>query len=272
MMNSFLTLTDVKEVADFVRGKIVTPPEIAIILGSGLSLITKDVEEAVTITYKEIPGYPQPTVKGHTGEFISGEIGNVPVLFASGRFHYYEGHNIETLTLSIRLFHALGTRNLIITNAAGSVRRSSPPGTLMAISGHMDCTFRDGPLQPEIFRNEKYHDTVLLKLALNSAKRLNVKLAEGVYVWTLGPSFETPAEIRMIREFGGDAVGMSTVPEIQAAGELGLRVLGISCLTNYAAGITDKPLTHEEVMETTAEVGKDFTRLVKEIITAIGKE
>jgi len=254
-----------------IRKQIAVEPKTAVILGSGLGHFTKHVADSVVIPYADIPHYPRPTVEGHSGQFVMGTIGQEPVILASGRFHYYEGYDIETITLPQRLFHKLGIKNLIITNAAGSVRKDFQPGDLMAIEGHIDFTFRESSNLPATVTGEPFHSEQLLKLALTAASRENVDLKAGIYTWTLGPAFETPAEIEVIRKLGGDAVGMSTVPEIRTAGKLGINVLGISCLTNYAAGITSDPLTHQEVMETASRVSETFSRLIRGIIITIGE-
>ncbi len=253
-------------VGTFIRGA----PRTAVILGSGLGGFARTLNGSVSIPYGEIPFYPKSSVEGHSGELVAGNIGDRAVLVASGRFHMYEGYDVDTVTLPIRLFHRLGITDLIITNASGSVRKEVPPGSLMALKGHIDCTFRESADLPGINEDSRYHSPRLLKLAGAVAKREGVQLRTGVYAWTLGPSFETPAEVVLVRKLGGDAVGMSTVPEIRAAGDLGLEVLGISCLTNYAAGITSKPLTHEEVMEVTNDVSETFTRLMRGIVSEIG--
>ncbi len=189
---------------------------------------------------------------------------------ASGRFHLYEGLDIETVTLPMRLFHALGVENVIITNSAGSVREENAPGSLMAVTGHLDCTFRESAEMPSIVSDSQHHSGELLEIARQSASLNGIDLREGVYAWALGPSYETPAEIEMIRELGGHAVGMSTVPEIRAAAELGMKALTISCLTNYAAGVVDAPITHEEVIIIAAEAGERFGRLLSTIVEQIG--
>lgn len=250
----------------YIRECVGFTPGTGVILGSGLSAFADAVNQPVVIPYGDIPGFPTSGVEGHPGELVGGWVGKEFVLVASGRFHWYEGYDTDAVTLPVRLFHSLGVPKLIITNAAGSVRREFPPGTLMALSGHMDFTFRESMALPEIVRDDRYHSPALLTLAKTVAKREGVDLRTGVYAWTLGPSFETPAEIEMIRGLGGDAVGMSTVPEIRAAGDLGIQVLGISCLTNYGAGITEGPLTHEDVMETTGKVSETFSRLLEGVI------
>ncbi len=245
---------------------------VAIVLGSGLGKFADHLAVKTVVAYKDIPDYPRPTVEGHAGEFVFGRLAEIPVLAAKGRFHFYEGHSFETVTLPVALFHKLGVKALIITNAAGSTRRDFPPGTLMALSGHCDCTFRHSAVLPEVIIGEPYHDQRLLELARRAAQEEKVGLKEGIYCWTLGPAYETPAEIEYIRKLGGDAVGMSTVPELQAAANFELPALGISCLTNFAAGITDRPLTHQEVMETAEAVKGEFTRLVLATIGKIGTE
>ncbi|NHZ86468.1 MAG: purine-nucleoside phosphorylase, partial [Planctomycetia bacterium] len=192
----------------------------------------------------------------------------VPIIAAKGRFHYYEGHDIETVTLPIHLFHKLGVKYSIITNAAGSVKKSIPPGTLMAINGYMDCTFRENLSTPQIVNDLP---SKLLGYAEKAGKSVKVKLEKGIYCWTQGPAYETPAEIKFIQNLGGDAVGMSTVPELQAAEQLGIEAIGISTITNYAAGILDQPLTHNEVIETADRTKNDFAKLIGAIIENIGK-
>jgi purine-nucleoside phosphorylase len=269
-MTTVKTITpDISQMVESVRQKIYVVPRTAVVLGSGLGQFAKSIEDAVRIPYSEIPGYPLSGVEGHAGELVAGNVGHVPVLLASGRFHLYEGYDIDTVTLPVRLFHDLGIENLIITNAAGSTNRDFPPVTLMAAVGHLDCTFRESAQMPEVERGSDCHSPELLKLALEVAKSEQVTLERGVYAWALGPSYETPAEVQMIQELGGDAVGMSTVPEIRLAGKLGMRVLTISCLTNFAAGISKQPLTHDEVMETADRISGDFARLVRGIILAL---
>lgn len=252
---------------EYIQRSIHIRPRTAVILGSGLGHFADSVDRSISIPYETIPFYPKSSVEGHSGELVGGTIGSEPVLIASGRFHLYEGYDMDTVTLPIRLFRRLGISNLVITNASGSLRKDFSPGTLMGLKGYIDFTFRESANLPET----EYYSPRLLDLAEGIARREGIELKRGTYAWTLGPSFETPAEIRLIRELGGDAVGMSTVPEIRAALDLGLDVLGISCLTNYAAGITTKPLTHQEVMDVAKQVSAPFTRLLKGIIIEIGK-
>ncbi len=262
----------VKEMAEYAGSLAPVSPRTAVVLGSGLGHFSDYVNDRMSIPYADIAGYPTSGVEGHSGELVFGNLSGEPVMVASGRFHMYEGYDIETVTLPVKFFHELKVKNLIITNSAGSVRRRLKPGTLMMLNGHLDCTFRESSKMPDIVRGEEYQSPKLLDHARTAAQTKGIETSEGVYAWMLGPSYETPAEIEMIRELGGDAVGMSTVPEIRAAGDLGMEVLGISCLTNFAAGITNQPLTHEEVMETADRVSGEFTRLLIGIIRRIARD
>ena len=257
------------DMAEYVESRSGFTHEVAIILGSGLGGFTEQIQTPVVIPYQAIPNYPQPTVEGHTGEFVIGNYKNIPLIAARGRFHYYEGHDIETVTLPIHLFSKLGVKYIIITNAAGSVRKSISPGTLMTISGYMDCTFRESLSTPKVIKNVSL---IMLDCVEMASKSVKVKLEKGIYCWTQGPAYETPAEIEYIRNLGGDAVGMSTVPELQAAKQLGIEALGISTITNYAAGILDQPLTHNEVIETASRTKDDFAKLIGATIENIGEQ
>lgn len=265
------TNPDISRMVEDIHRRLSLIPRTAVVLGSGLGSFANTVQDAVHIPYDQIPGYPVSGVEGHAGEWVVGIIASEPVLLASGRFHLYEGYDIETVTLPVRIFHSLGIKNLIITNAAGATHRDFLPGTLMAVVGHLDCTFRHSAAMPTIERGVQYHSPELLDLVLGVARNEKITLEQGIYAWTLGPSYETPAEVRMIQQLGGDAVGMSTVPEVQLAGELGLKVLTISCLTNYAAGITAQPLSHDEVIATASRISDDLGRLVYGIIEGISR-
>ena len=256
------------DMAEYVGSRSGFTSGVAVILGSGLGDFTEQIQAQNVIPYHAIPNYPQPTVEGHTGEFVIGDYKNVPLIAAKGRFHYYEGHDIETVILPINLFHKLGVKYIIITNAAGSVRKSIPPGTLMMINGYADCTFIENMNVPNI---ENDISSKLAVCAERASKTAKVKLNKGVYCWTQGPAYETPTEIEFIQNIGGDAVGMSTVPELQAAQQLGVEALGISTITNYAAGILDQPLTHNEVIETANRTKHDFAQLIGATIENIGE-
>jgi len=260
-----------EEAAAVIRVRLPETPGVAIILGSGLGDFADSLENQVTVPYDEIPHYPQPTVPGHVGQLVFGRVGRLPVIAARGRFHYYEGHTLEVVTLPIRVFARLGVESLIITNAAGCVNPDWKEGDLMLITGHFDYTFRESAANPVPLAGEPYHSTELLALARQVAVEEGIPLREGNYAWCPGPSYETPAEIREVRALGGQAVGMSTVPEIRAAAEEGLKVLGISCLTNYAAGIRDRPLNHQEVLETGRRVKATFARLVLGVLGQMGE-
>ena len=265
MINIDLMAEHVFDQSDF-NGRI------AVILGSGLGGFAEGLEEQKVIPYKEIPSYPHSTVEGHTGELAIGSMNGVELIAAKGRFHYYEGYSFQEITIPIHLFSKLGVDHLIITNSSGSMNKNCAPGSLMAISGHMDCTYRHSADDPKLYSGEPFHDQALIQLAIASAEKLGFELATGNYCWTLGPSYETPAEISDMQRMGGDAVGMSTVPEIISAAELGMKILTISCLTNYAAGISNHPLTHEEVVKTAKKTSEQFTGLLKKIISALKLE
>ena len=254
---------------EYVFDKTHVPCGTAIILGSGLGEFADQLDNAVTIPYRDIPGYPKPTVEGHAGEFVYGFYNECPILAAKGRFHYYEGHDFHTVTIPVRLIHKLGLDHLIITNAAGSANPENSPGNLMLVTGHMDCTFRHGWEKPKVHTGKPYYNETLHKIVRQSAQALDIDLKEGVYCWTQGPAYETPAEVDLFRSWGADAVGMSTVPEIVAAGEFDLPVITISTLTNFAAGITDKPLTHREVIETANLVKPKFKDLLESLIVTL---
>ena len=247
-------------------------PGIAIVLGSGLGFITERIEDAVRLRYAEIPGFPEPTVLGHGGELVIGQLAGRRVIAQSGRFHMYEGHDAATSVLAVRAFGALGVRTLLLTNAAGGVRRTLQPGTLMLIADHINLTGRS-PLIGEVLPGEERfpdmsdpYDRELRQVAREAARERRVALAEGVYVGLLGPSYETPAEVRMLERLGADAVGMSTVMEVIAARARGMRCLGISTVTNLACGIGAEPLSHAEVMEVANAVRGELAALVEGIV------
>jgi purine-nucleoside phosphorylase len=250
-------------------------PVVAIVLGSGLGPLADQVTDAVRIPYAEIPGFHVPTVPGHKGELVCGTLGGKMVLCQSGRFHAYEGHSADVTALPVRMFAALGIGTLILTNAAGGVNPKFGPGTLMLIADHINLTGRNplvGPARPGETRfpdMTSAYDKELKALARRVSKATGVALAEGVYMGLLGPTYETPAEVKLVATLGGDAVGMSTVLEVIAARARGMRCLGISTITNAAAGITAAELDHNEVMEVAAKVGKDLGRLVEGIVVGL---
>lgn len=263
----------IKESCDFIKNIIKETPKIGIILGSGLGSLAEEVENKIEINYKDIPNFPVSTVHGHASKFIYGDINGKKVILMQGRFHFYEGYDMNTVTFPIRVMKMLGVEKLIVTNAAGGVNTSFKPGDLMIIKDHINFSGTNpligkniddfGPRFPDM--SEAYCKD-LIKLANEASQKTGVEVKEGVYFMMTGPSYETPAEIRMIRVLGGDAVGMSTVPEVIVANHSGMRVLGISCITNMAAGILEVPLNHEEVIETSNLVKDKFKKLVKEIV------
>ena len=251
-------------------------PEIAMILGSGLGDIAGEVQEKVVIPYKEIPDFPVSTAKGHAGNFVFGMLSGKPVLMMQGRFHFYEGYSGKDLIMPVRVMKLLGINKLIVTNAAGGVNRSFRGGDLMLINDHINYSgvnpligHNDEEFGPRFPDMTYAYDPELRETARKTAAELNIDLKEGVYIWFSGPSFETPAEIRMCTMFGADAVGMSTVPEVIAAVHCGIRVLGFSYITNMAAGITGNRLTHQEVLENAEINKKRFISLVKKITEKI---
>ncbi len=261
------------EAAAHIASRCRMEPEIGLILGSGLGVVGDRLEEAVTIPYGDIPHFPVSTVEGHAGELALGLLEGRKVALLRGRFHLYEGYDAEQIALPIRVLKRLGVRTLLVTNAAGGINTSFVPGDLMLISDHLNLTGRN----PLVGRNDdtlgtrfpdmsEAYSKRLRAVARETAAALGIPLREGVYAGLLGPSYETPAEIRMLRMLGADAVGMSTVTEVIAARHAGIEVLGISCISNMAAGILDQPLSHEEVMETTERVKERFMSLVLALV------
>ena len=266
-------LNTIKSSADFIKGKIGGEPQIAIILGSGLGGLVDHFGDTVEINYSDIPEFPQATVTGHAGKLVYGTLSGKRVLAMQGRFHYYEGYDISKVVFHIRVFRLLGIRNLLVTNAAGGINTGFKQGAIMLITDHISF-FAPSPLRgrnidefgtrfPDM---TNAYDRDLLEIARRSAKEAGVDVVEGIYAFTQGPMFETPAEIRALRVMGADAVGMSTVPEVITAHHAGMKVMGISCITNMAAGIMGQELNHEEVLDTTRKAEEKFVRLVKCIV------
>ena len=263
--------------ADHVRARLRTePPVAAIILGSGLGGLANRLTDTVRVPFAEIPGFPSATVAGHAGQLLAGRVAGRPVLALAGRFHMYEGHAAALAAFPTRVLHALGARTLIVSNAAGGVRRSLNPGDLMLIRDHLNFMFRNPLLGPNGADEPRFpdmsapYDARLGELAREVARTNGIALAEGVYCGLLGPTYETPAEVRMLAFMGADAVGMSTVPEVIVARALGMRVLGVSCVTNMACGLTTEPITHAEVIETTARAASQFERLITGVVEKLG--
>ena len=240
---------------------------IALVLGSGLGNFVDNLSRKSVIPFSEIPGFPISTVEGHSGELVSGFLDDIPVLVNSGRVHFYEGYSLDQVIYPIQILKALGAKTIILTNAAGSIRKDFRPGDLMLIDRFLNLT--GNSVYPDGLEPDDIFDPRMLDMATQMAKKINIPLKTGSYAGLNGPSYETPAEIRFLRLKQADAVGMSTVHESMMAFREGLQVMGISCLTNFAAGILDQPLNHEEVMETGQRVRKDFSRLLTELVRGI---
>jgi len=261
----------------YIKSKITVEPTIGVVLGSGLGDFAEQVSNPVIIPTTDIPHYPVSTVQGHSGRLIFGTIENgvrtsQQLLIFQGRVHFYESNSLERVVYPIDVANALGIKTLLITNAAGGINRQFSPGDLMLIRDYINLTFENPLVGKSIKASERlggYFDDSLLLLAKNIARELKISSKRGVYCWTKGPTYETAAEIRMMEKLGADAVGMSTVPEVMKAVHYGIKVLGISCITNMATGITGEKLSHDEVTDTANRVKHDFTRLVKEIILAL---
>jgi len=265
-----------EEAAAAIRERIAVAPRVAIVLGSGLGSFAERVEEPVAIAYTAIPHFPHATVEGHTGRLLAGTVAGTPVAVMQGRVHAYEGYSPEEVTFPVRVLGRLGITTLVVTNAAGGVRLDLKQGQLVLLSDHINLTGRNplaGPNDPRL--GQRFFDMTyayakrLRLLAQMAAAGHGIKLAEGVYLGVPGPSFETPAEIRAFRSWGADLVGMSTVHEVIVARHMGMEVLGISCVTNMAAGILDQPLNHEEVMETGARAQANLTTLLVALLPAL---
>ena len=268
-------LNAIGQAVSFIRSRSAIAPATGIILGSGLGNVVEAIDAEASIPYSEIPGAKASTVVGHQGRMILGHAGKVPVVVMQGRVHFYEGYEMEGVLFLSRVVGRLGIKQLIVTNAAGGINTSFKPGDLMLISDHINLMGVNplrGPNVEELGvrfpdMSEVYPES-LRNLAKDVAKRLGIATREGVYLALSGPTYETPAEIRAFRTLGADAVGMSTVPEVIAMSHMNIPVLGISCITNMAAGILKQKLSHQEVMETTARVQKEFTSLVLGVIEA----
>ena len=262
--------------AEYLLNRISARPRIALVLGSGLGDYADTLEDSIKIPYSQIPNFPQPTVEGHTGAFVFGKKEGKDVVVAQGRVHFYEGLPMQEITLPIRVLAAMGVKTLVLTNAAGGVNLTYQPGTLMLISDHINFSGTNpliganlekfGPRFPDV--TDLYTQSLRTAIKEN-AKNAHIPLAEGVYLMCTGPSYETPAEIRAFRTLGADAVGMSTVPEALVAGHCGMDVVGVSCITNMAAGVLPVKLNHAEVVETAARVHDQFQSLVDVILRTL---
>lgn len=266
----------IQEAVEFIRSQSPVKPQVGLIMGSGLGVLADYIEQAVTISYSDIPHFPVSTVEGHAGELLVGTLSGIPVVLMKGRFHMYEGYGAELTAFPVRVMKALGADKLVVTNAAGGINTNFADGDLMLISDHINFTGRNPLIGPNDNNvgvrfpdmSEGYSRR-LREVAKGIADEQGFQLREGVYLAVMGPSYETPAEIRMMRTLGADAVGMSTVTEVIAANHCGMEVVGISCITNMAAGILDQPLSHTEVIETTERVKSRFLSLVQTLVSRL---
>jgi len=259
--------------ARVIRSRTTETPRVAIVLGSGLGGFADDFEDAVRIPYEDIPGFAQSTAQGHAGQLVVGKVDHVPLLAMQGRVHYYEGYSLEQVTFPIRTFKFLGIKTLILTNASGGVNVQLTQGALMVLSDHLNL-MGDNPLRgpndprfgPRFPDMTAVYSPELQEIVIEEARELGIEIRRGIYAALSGPSYETPAEIHLMRNLGADAVGMSTVPEAIVARQMDIEVLGISCITNMAAGISDEPINHEEVMATGDRVRTTFTQLLRGVV------
>lgn len=266
-------LEKINQTRDFLTAQGVQEPEFGLILGSGLGELAEEIENAVLLDYADIPNWGRSTVTGHAGKLVYGDLAGRKVLALQGRFHFYEGNSLDLVTFPVRIMKALGCQGVLVTNAAGGI--GFGPGTLMAISDHINFTGRNpligenletfGPRFPDM---SNAYSKDYRKTAHQAADKLGIKLDEGVYIGVSGPSYETPAEIRAFKMMGADAVGMSTVSEVIVAAHSGLNVLGISAITNHAAGFQDE-LNHDEVVAVTERIKEDFKSLVKAVLAEL---
>jgi purine-nucleoside phosphorylase len=263
----------IREAADAVRGRIGEVPSIAIVLGSGLGGFVESLDDAVSMAYEQLPHWPASRVSGHDGRLVVGKMHGRTIIALAGRCHVYEGHSLPTVAFAVRVLGLLGARILILTNAAGGIRRSFDPGVLMVIDDHVNLMGssplvganddRFGPRFPDM---TQVYSERLRRIADLAGTATRVPLVHGIYAAVTGPSYETPAEIRYLRTIGIDAVGMSTVPEAIVARHMGLEVLGLSCISNMAAGVLPQPLDHAEVVETTRRISGAFSSLLEGIV------
>ena len=265
--------------AKFVLGKTKLRPRIGLVLGSGLGAFADEIADAARIDYAKIPHFPLSTAIGHAGRMVIGKVTGVPVAVMQGRVHFYEGYSMREVIFPMRVMARMGIRAVLLTNAAGGISRTFKQGCLVVLRDHINLQGTNPLIGPndENF-GVRFPDMTQVywkpyqAAAIEEGKRLKIEIADGVYAGLTGPSYETPAEIRYLRTIGADLVGMSTVPEVIAAAHLGIRVLGISCVTNMAAGILDQPITTEEVMETGERVKADFVALLRAVIPRMGED
>ncbi|HTV59579.1 MAG TPA: purine-nucleoside phosphorylase [Verrucomicrobiae bacterium] len=268
-----------EQAAKFILSKTKLRPKIALVLGSGLGAFADDLSEAARIPYEKIPNFPRSTAIGHAGRLVIGKAGGIAVAAMQGRVHYYEGYSIHEVTFPMRVFSRLGIRSVILTNAAGGINLQFNQGALVVIRDHINLQGTNPLMGPNDERfglrftdMTQAYDRSFQEIALTESRRLGIEIHSGVYAGLTGPSYETPAEIRYLRAIGADLVGMSTVPEVIVARHSGIRCLGISCVTNMAAGILDQPINHLEVLETGERVKSQFVSLLLAVIPRLAAE
>lgn len=274
--NSSTLYERAQEAARLIRSRTDAEIPVAIVLGSGLGAFAEDLTDVVEISYQEIPGFARSTVQGHAGRLVIGRVGEITVAAMQGRFHFYEGYSLQEVTFPIRVLKLLGVRTLVLTNAAGALQMEFMPGSLMVLSDHLNL-LGDNPLRGE--NDERFgprfpdltsvYARRLQDMLIDEATAMGIEVRRGIYAALSGPSYETPAEIHMLRGLGADVVGMSTVPEAIVARHMDMQVLGISCITNLAAGISDKPIDHSEVMAIGERVRGQFTELLRRVIKGL---
>lgn len=275
-MNTPTYFEQVQAAANFIQTHMSAQPEIGLVLGSGLGSLADQVEDKIVLPYSSIPNFPQSSVVGHAGNLVLGTLEGKQVLALQGRVHFYEGISMQTATFAVRVMQLLGVKQLIVTNAAGGINTTFEPGTLMLINDHINL-MGTSPLIGENIEafGTRFPDMThaytpaLQEIAKATAAELNIPIREGVYVGFSGPAYETPAEVRYARIIGGDAAGMSTVPEVIVASHARMQVIGISCITNMAAGVTNEALDHSEVMDVANRVHSQFVTLIKGIVKSI---
>jgi purine-nucleoside phosphorylase len=265
--------------AEYLRGKAQTRPQVAVVLGSGLGGFADQLRDAVRISYADIPHFPRPTAEGHAGNLVVGEIGGAPVAVMQGRVHGYEGLSVKDVIFPVRVLGRFGIRALVLTNASGGINPAYLPGSLVALRDHISSFTANplvGPNDPRFglrfFDMTQPYDARFREITREEASRAGIEIHEGVFVALSGPSYETPAEIRMLASLGADLVGMSTVPEVIAARHMGMRVLAISCVANAAAGITGQQLHHEEVLEVGRQAQGKLSRLLSAVLPRLAAE
>lgn len=269
-------IKSINEAGEYIKRRIERCPDTAVILGSGLGELGNEMEDSTAIDYKDIPFFPVSTVKGHAGRLVIGRLGEKNIIAMQGRFHYYEGYSMEEVTLPVRVLNSMGVKTLLITNAAGGVNQDLRPGDLMVIDDQINLSMKNpligknldefGPRFPDM---SQAYSRKLIDMLSSVYRKNDIRFVCGTYAYLTGPNYETPAEIRMLRKLGADAVGMSTVPEAIVAKHCGMELCGISCITNMAAGILGKPLNHEEVIQTSNMVKYKFKSVVKDFLNEI---